>query len=146
MADDADIERALWSLRAYDTVVLATAGERGPHVAAFFFAPERTTNGVRLLIAMPRDSRKLRELTSEPRVGFMCFPGNATRWITGFGTACAVDDESGTTALRVRLPAHAPDSRAFIDAADVVAVEVTVTRLEVVEAIDTPVRIHEFDG
>ena len=59
-----EIDRALWSLRAYDTIALATAGDAGPHVAAYYFAPERVPDGVQLLIAMPRDSRKLRDSTS----------------------------------------------------------------------------------
>jgi Pyridoxamine 5'-phosphate oxidase len=145
MVDERDIERALWALRAYDTIALATVSGLGPHVAAFFFAPERTATGVRLLIATTRDSRKLREIVADPRVAFLCFPGNATRWITGSGSARALDDEAGTTALSVRLPAHAPGARTFIEAADSVAVEVVVRHLEVVEAIDTPVLVYDFD-
>ena len=145
MASEAEIDRALWSLRAYDTIALATAGELGPHVAAFFFAPERAPRGVRLLIATPRESRKLRELLADPRVGFMCSPGNAARWITGSGTARPLDDDAGRTALSTRLPAHAPGVRAFIDSTDSVAVEVSVRHLEVVDAIDTPVRVFDFD-
>ena len=32
-------ERALWALRAYDTIALATTAQAGPHVAGVFFAP-----------------------------------------------------------------------------------------------------------
>jgi len=36
MPSDAELDRALWSLRAYDTIALASASESGPHVAAYF--------------------------------------------------------------------------------------------------------------
>lgn len=141
---DADVERALWALRAYDTIALATAGEQGPHVAAYFFAPERAPLGVRLLIATPRASRKLREMVTDPRVGFMCFPGSAARWITGSGVARPVAGGAGRTALSVHLPAHAPGVRAFVEASDCVAVEVAVLWMEVVEAIEVPAQVFDF--
>jgi len=141
---DADLDRALWSLRAYDTIALATAGESGPHVAAYFFAPERHHDGITLLVAMPRDSRKLREIEADPRVGFMCFPGSAARWITGRGSAVPLRGESAALGLAARLVAHAPGALAFVDSAEVVGVEVQVERIEIVDALDTPPRVLDF--
>ncbi len=60
------LERALWALRAYDTIALATTGQARPHVAGVFFAPERTDTGIRLLIATRAGSRLLRELEADP--------------------------------------------------------------------------------
>ena len=90
--DDAGLERALWALRAYDTVALATSSAAGPHVAGVFFAPERSEFGIRLLIATRAGSRLQRELAADSRVAFMCSPGNASRWIQGGGIAALVED------------------------------------------------------
>ncbi|HKR99609.1 MAG TPA: pyridoxamine 5'-phosphate oxidase family protein [Candidatus Dormibacteraeota bacterium] len=141
---DSDVDRVLWSLRAYDTVALATAGESAPHVAAYFFAPERDRDGIRLLIAMPRDSRKLREIESDERVGFMCYPGSAARWITGRGAARPLLGETAALELSARLLAHAPDAHAFIEGSDVVGIELHVEHIEVVDALDTPPRVLDF--
>jgi Pyridoxamine 5'-phosphate oxidase len=144
MVAAADLDRALWSLRAYDTLALATVGENGPHVAAFFFAPERSDDGIRLLIATPPDSRKLREVRADPRVAFMCHPGDGTRWITGWGMARPLDG-SGATGPVARLLAHAPGARTFVEASPIVVVEVAVARLEVVDAVDTAAKVLDLE-
>jgi len=143
MPSDAEVDRALWSLRAYDTIALATASGSGPHVAAYFFAPERTGDGLQLLIAMPQDSRKLREIAEDPRVAFMCYPGSAARWITGWGNA-RVLEQRGALELSSRLLAHAPAARTFVEGSAVAAIEVRIMRAEIVDAVDTPPRIIEF--
>src|SRR5438309_5788020 len=58
MVTEADIESALWSLRAYDTTALATVSDAGPHVGGVFFVPESTGGGIRLVIAQLRNSRR----------------------------------------------------------------------------------------
>jgi len=141
-----DLDRAVWSLRAYETIALATVSGAGPHVAAFFFAPERTERGITLLIATPQDSRKLREIVDDPRVAFMCYPGNAARWVTGWGVARPLRADAGPRELTTRLVTHAPGARAFVEGAAVVAVEVAVARLEIVDAIDTPPRVLELEA
>jgi len=135
MANPAEVERAVWALRAYNTIALATVSAAGPHVAAYFFAPEGTARGVRFVIAMPRESRKHREIAADPRVAFMCYPGNANRWITGWGVAQPGADEAAYAELEARLLAHAPGARAFIDSTPAVPVIVLAHRLEIVEAL-----------
>jgi len=140
-----DVDRAVWALRAYETIALATVSASGPHVAAFFFAPEGFAGGVRLVIAMARDSRVHREITADPRVAFMCYPGNATRWITGRGVA-QPEGDGAEALLEARLLAHAPGARAFVDSASVVSVIVEARRLEIVQALDTPPWVLDFEG
>jgi len=141
----ADVERALWALRAYDVLALATVSPAGPHVAGIFFAPEPDRRGgIRLLLGVLRDSRKHRELLADPRVGFMCSPGNPSRWIQGEGVARAArDDEDGALMLQ-RLVEHAPGASMFVDRLPVMPVVVEVRGLKVVEDMTQPALVLEL--
>jgi hypothetical protein len=141
----ADVERALWALRAYDTLALGTVSAEGPHVAGVFFAPESVAGGgIRLLLAVLRDSRKHRELLADPRVAFMCSPGNPSRWIQGQGVAAGVDDDADGALMLRRLVDHAPGASAFVDRLPVVPVTVTVRTLKVVEELGRPPLLVEL--
>jgi hypothetical protein len=133
---DVALERALWALRAYDTISLATTSAAGPHVAGVFFAPERLGDGIRLLIAMRGGSRLHRELQADPRVAFMCSPGNASRWIQGGGVASVVGDLGMRTDITRRLIDHAAGAQQYVEAPDVLPVTIAVGWLKVVEARD----------
>ena len=91
VAARADVEHALWALRAYDTTALATVSDSGPHVAGVFFAPEIEDGRIQLLLAVLDRSRKAADMAADPRVAFMCSPGNPSRWIQGWGTATRPD-------------------------------------------------------
>jgi hypothetical protein len=142
---DVALERALWALRAYDTMALATASDAGPHVAGVFFAPERSDAGIRLLIATRGGSRLHRELSADPRVAFMCSPGNASRWIQGGGIASIVNDQAQRTEVARRLVDHAAGAEAYVDGPDVLPVTIDVRWLKVVEARDGPHLLLAFD-
>jgi pyridoxamine 5'-phosphate oxidase-like protein len=144
-ATPAEVERALWSLRAYDVLALATVSVAGPHVAGIFFAPEADgRGGIRLLLAVLRDSRKHRELLADSRVGFMCSPGNPSRWIQGEGLASGVADaDEGAVMLR-RLVEHAPGASVFVDRLPVVPVVVAVRGLKIVEDMTQPPLVREL--
>jgi hypothetical protein len=142
---DVALERALWALRAYDAMALATASDAGPHVAGVFFAPERTDAGIRLLIATRGGSRLHRELSADPRVAFMCSPGNASRWIQGGGIASIVDDPGQRTDVARRLIDHAAGAEAYVERPDVLPVTIDVRWLKVVEARDGPHLLLAFD-
>jgi hypothetical protein len=134
----AQVEHALWSLRAYDVLALASTSAAGPHVSGHFFVPEADGAGIRLLLAVLRDSRKHREILADPRVAFMCSPGNPSRWIQGEGAARGVDSvEEGAVMLR-RLVEHAPGSSLFVDRLPVVPVVVEVRAIKVVEDFSKP--------
>lgn len=142
----ADVERALWALRAYDTTALATVSDAGPHVAGVFFAPEIDGARIRLLLAVLDNSRKARDLAADPRVAFMCSPGNPSRWIQGWGSARAPDvDEPGRLELFRRLVAHAPGARQFVDRLPVHPVIVEVRALKIVEVLGKPALSLTFD-
>src|SRR5579884_816968 len=114
-ADTQEVERALHALREYDTTALGTVSASGPHVAGVFFAPERDGNGgIRLIIATIRGSRKQREMAEDPRVAFMCSPGQPTRWIQGTGVIELITDESMHEDLYARLARHAHGAQPFI--------------------------------
>lgn len=136
MTADAELERALWALRAYDTIALATSSAAGPHVAGVFFAPERSGASLRLLIAMRGGSRLHRELQADPRVAFMCSPGNASRWIQGGGTASVVTDPGLRLDITRRLIEHAAGAQPYVEIPEVVPVTIGVEWLKVVEARD----------
>jgi hypothetical protein len=145
-ANAADIERALWSLQAYDTTALATVSDAGPRVGGAFFVPERTFEGIRMVIAQLRDSRALHDMALDPRVAFICSPGSPARWIQGTGTATLVADESAHADLYERLVAHAPGARAYVERLSVVPAVIAVRTLTVVDAVDRrPLRLA-FDG
>ncbi len=144
-ARDAAVERALWALRAYDTIALATSSAAGPHVAGVFFAPERHGAGIRLLIAMRSGSRLHRELEADARVAFMCSPGNASRWIQGGGAASVVTDRGERTEIARRLIEHAAGAQQYIDGPEVVAVTIDVSWLRVVEAREGAHLLLQFD-
>jgi len=146
MSDDGvGLERALWALRAYDTIALATVGPAGPHVAGVFFAPEQTATGIRLLLAARSGSRLHRELEADPRVAFMCSPGNASRWIQGGGIAAVAAGAAFRTSITRRLVAHAAGAAPYVEGPDVVPVIVTVRWLRVVEAREGPHLMLTFD-
>jgi hypothetical protein len=142
---DVGLERALWALRAYDTMALATTSAAGPHVAGVFFAPERAGSGIRLLIATRGGSRLHRELAADPRVAFMCSPGNASRWIQGGGLGSVVEDAGLRTDLVRRLIDHAPDAQAYVEGPEVLPVTIAVRWLKVVEARDGAHLLLSFD-
>ncbi|MFI5039552.1 MAG: pyridoxamine 5'-phosphate oxidase family protein [Solirubrobacterales bacterium] len=146
-SDDAAValERALWALRAYDTIALATTSPDGPHVAGVFFAPERVDDGIRLLIATRGGSRLYRELAADPRVAFMCSPGNASRWIQGGGNASVVEAPAQRIEVVRRLIDHAAGAQAYVDGPDVLPVTIAVRWLKVVEARDGPHLVLAFD-
>jgi hypothetical protein len=139
----AEVERALWALRAYDATALATVSAVGPHVVGVFFAPEIVGSGINLVLAVVEGSRPLRDMAGDPRVAFMCSPGNTSRWIQGAGTASIPElDDAERMELFRRLAAHAPGAQEFVDRLPVQPVIVTVTGLRVVEA---PGRTLTFD-
>ena len=142
---DVALERALWALRAYDTMALATTSAAGPHVAGVFFAPERAGSGIRLLIATRGGSRLHRELAADPRVAFMCSPGNASRWIQGGGSASVVEDLGLRTDVMRRLIDHAPGAQAYVEGPVVLPVAIAVRWLKVVEARDGAHLLLSFD-
>jgi nitroimidazol reductase NimA-like FMN-containing flavoprotein (pyridoxamine 5'-phosphate oxidase superfamily) len=134
-----EVERALWALRGYDTTALGTVSEKGPHVAGVFFAPEmNASGGIQLLIATIKGSRKQREMADDPRVAFMCSPGNPSRWVQGTGTAQLVADESRHAEVFRRLTMHAAGAAQFIERLPVMPAIITVRTLKVVEGLGTP--------
>jgi hypothetical protein len=145
-AEDVGLERALWALRAYDTISLATTSAAGPHVAGVFFAPERIDSGIRLLIAARTGSRLHRELDADPRVAFMCSPGNASRWIQGGGIAAPVSDPVLRNDVIRRLIEHAAGAQAYVEGPEVLPVTIAVAWLKVVEARDGPHLILRLDS
>lgn len=142
-----DLDRAMWALRAYDTTALGTVSAQGPHVAGVFFAPELDdSGGIRLLIATIKGSRKQREMADDPRVAFMCSPGNPSRWIQGTGMAELVADDTRHPELFRRLVAHAAGAEAFIERLPVMPAIITVRTLKVVEAAGSPALLLTFDN
>jgi hypothetical protein len=142
---DVGLERALWALRAYDTISLATSSPAGPHVAGVFFAPERSESGIRLLIATRRGSRLHHELEADPRVAFMCSPGNASRWIQGGGVAAIVGDPVQRTEVTRRLIEHAAGAQEYVGGKEVLPMTIAVGWLKVVEAREGPHLLLRFD-
>ena len=141
-----EVERALWALRAYDTTALATVSESGPHVAGVFFAPEIEDGRIQLVLAVLDGSRKATDIALDPRVAFMCSPGNPSRWIQGWGSASRADvDESGRLELFRRLLAHAPGAKQFVDNLPVHPFIVAVRELKVVEVLGKPPLLLTFD-
>ena len=132
----ARLERALWSLRAYDAMALATSDSDGPYVGGVFFAPELADGGIRLVIATLPDTRLQAQMRANPRVAFMCSPGSAARWIQGSGLVALVDDAARHADLQQRLVAHAPGARDYVERFATVPAIITVRRLKIVEAID----------
>ncbi len=143
-ASPADLERALVALRGYDTMALATVSAEGPHVAGVFFAPEAVEDGgIRLLLAVLRDSRKHRELLGDPRVAFVCSPGKPTRWVQGSGLARVAAGAEGEAVLR-GLEAHSPEAAAFVGRLPVAPVVVAVRSLKVVEELGRPALVLDL--
>lgn len=129
---------ALWALQAYDTTALATVGDAGPHVAGVFFAPKRQGDGIRLVTAMLRNSRKHLEILADPRVALMCSPGNPARWIQAAGVAHAVEDPERNEALYAFLLEHAPGAEPFVRGLPVLPVMIDLTHIKVVNDLTVP--------
>jgi Pyridoxamine 5'-phosphate oxidase len=133
-----DLERAHWALRAYDIMALATVSASGPYAAGVYFAPELTETGVQLLIATVGGSRVHREIGADPRVAFMCSPGNPSRWVQGAGDAVLIPDSREHAALFDRLLAHAAGARQFVVQPGAQPAVITVRSLTVVEEAGKP--------
>jgi pyridoxine/pyridoxamine 5'-phosphate oxidase len=146
VSTSSDAERALWALRQYDTTALATVSEAGPHVAGVFFAPELTETGLQLVIATIVGSRKQREMMVDPRVAFMCSPGNPSRWVQGTGRAQVITDPAQKQPLAERLIAHASGARPFIERLSTHPAIITVETLKVVEEVGRPPLLLHFDA
>jgi Pyridoxamine 5'-phosphate oxidase len=143
-ASPADVERALAALRSYETMALATVSADGPHVAGVFFAPaDDGDGGIRLLLAVLRDSRKHRELLGDPRVAFVCSPGRPVRWVQGSGLARMASGAEGDAVLR-GLEAHSSEAAAFVGRLPVAPVVVEVRSLKVVEELGRPALVLEL--
>jgi hypothetical protein len=137
-ASRADLDRALWALRGYNIATLATVLPAGPHVAGVFFATVLEDDRIRLVLTVFRGSRLHRGIVADPRIAFVCSPGNASRWIQGTGLARPVEDEERRTDLVDRIVAHAPLARPFIDAPASVPVVLDVVELKIVDDLDSP--------
>lgn len=101
--------------------------------------------GIRLLIATRAGSRLHRELQADPRVAFMCSPGNASRWIQGGGTASVVTDPGVRTHIAQRLIEHAAGAQQYVEGPEVLPVTISVGWLKVVEARDGAHLLLRFD-
>lgn len=131
----ADVERALWALRAYDTGALATTGQAGPHVTGVFLVPEAEGPRLWLTCALLTGSRAVENIGADPRVAILCSPGNPSRWIQATGTASAPDlSEAERLHAFRRLTAHAPGAARFIDRGDARPVLIELDWLRVIEA------------
>lgn len=139
-----DVDRVLWALRGYDTMALATVSAEGPHVAGVFFAPELTETGVALLVALTAGSRLARHAAADPRVAFMCSPGNPSRWAQGAGVALIVEDRSHRAPMFERLLAHAAGARSFVEQHSAVPAVISVQRVTVVEAAGRQPLVVQF--
>jgi hypothetical protein len=137
-ASAAELERALWALRGYNISTLATVLPAGPHVAGVFFATVLEGDRIRLLLTVVRDSRLHRGILADPRVAFMCSPGNASRWVQGTGSARPVEDPEQRAELVQRILGHAPLARPFIDQPSSVPVRLEVGELKIVEDLASP--------
>jgi hypothetical protein len=134
----ADLDRALWALRGYNIATLATTLPAGPHVAGVFFAAVLEDGRLRLVLTVFRETRLHRGIAADPRVAFMCSPGNPTRWVQGTGTARVIEDPERRTELLDRIAAHAPAARPFIEADNAVPVLLDVAELKIVEDLNSP--------
>lgn len=132
----ASLDHALWALQQYDLMAMSTVGSDGsPHVAGVFFAPRRSATGIELLIALVEGSAAQRDVAADPRVAFICSPGNPSRWIQGTGIALQSGSaEPGHELLR-HLIAHAPGARAFTEGFTMHPVIVVVRTLKIVEGL-----------
>jgi hypothetical protein len=134
----ADLDRALWALRGYEIATLATTLPTGPHAAGVFFATILEGERIRLVLTVFRETRLHRGIAHDPRVAFMCSPGNPSRWIQGTGRAHPVEDPERRTGLIDHIVAHAPAARPFIEAPNALPVLLDVVELKIVEDLLSP--------
>ncbi len=137
-ASRADLDRALWALRGYNIATLATTLPGGPHAAGVFFATVLDGDRIHLVLTLFRETRLHRGIAADPRVAFMCSPGNPSRWIQGTGLAHVVEDPERRTELIDRIALHAPAARTFVEAAGSVPVLLDVVELKIVEDLASP--------
>lgn len=134
----ADLDRALWALRGYEITTLATTLPAGPHAAGVFFATLLEGERIRLVLTVFRETRLHRGIVADPRVAFMCSPGNPSRWIQGTGRAHPVEDPERRNELLDRIVAQAPAARPFIEARNSLPVLLDVVELKIVEDLLSP--------
>jgi hypothetical protein len=134
----ADLDRALWALRGYEIATLATTLPTGPHAAGVFFATILEGERIRLVLTVFRGTRLHRGIEHDPRVAFMCSPGNPSRWIQGTGRAHPVEDPERRIELIDHIVAHAPAARPFIEAPNSLPVLLDVVELKIVEDLLSP--------
>ena len=109
-----EVERALWALRAYDTTALGTVS--GPaRTSPGYSSPPRSRRDDPLVLAVLDGSRKAEDIAKDPRVAFMCSPGNRRAGSRGGARRAAPASMSRAARVFRRLVAHAPGARQFVD-------------------------------
>jgi nitroimidazol reductase NimA-like FMN-containing flavoprotein (pyridoxamine 5'-phosphate oxidase superfamily) len=132
-------------LREHYTLVVATEAEGQPWCTRVFFAETFERGELPTLYVLTKTpSRKLENLTANPRVGLFVGPDYPTAWLEARGTAEEVADPGEAARGRALVLAKAPQAEPFLKRVTAVTVRIEVGWLRLIDAATDPRLIVEL--
>ncbi len=113
--DKTDRERIDTFLAQYDTLAIATEHEAQPYVTYTFFVEQpMQENGLTLYATFITTSRKLANLSTNPRVGLFIGPHQPKTWLEATAVARVITDENEYQTVKERLEKKSPVAATFL--------------------------------
>lgn len=132
-------------LARHHTLVVATEAAGQPWCTRVFFAEAWEGGDLPTLYALAKTpSRKLENLTHNPRVGLFVGPDFPTAWLEARGTARVVTAPSADRRVRDLVLGKSPDAGPFLARVTAVAVRIEVGWLRLIDANAEPRLIVEL--
>lgn len=118
----------------YQTLVIATESGQQPLATRIFFVEDpASATALTLYGTLISGSRKLTNLSSNPRVGIYIGPDQPSTWLEATAHARILAEESDVAAVRSRLAGKSPVAGTFLARVPTVAVELAVTWLRITD-------------
>jgi nitroimidazol reductase NimA-like FMN-containing flavoprotein (pyridoxamine 5'-phosphate oxidase superfamily) len=126
-------------LAQYETLAIATELNGQPYVTRAFFVEEPVSDdSLKLYGTFITTSRKLANLTQNPRVGLFIGPDQPSIWLEATAQARILTDESASAAVRENLGRKSPVAATFIARVPIVAVELQLNWLRITNLVSSP--------
>jgi nitroimidazol reductase NimA-like FMN-containing flavoprotein (pyridoxamine 5'-phosphate oxidase superfamily) len=118
----------------YQTLVIATESEQQPLATRIFFVEDpASARTLKLYGTLITSSRKLANLTKNPRAGIYIGPDQPSSWLEATARARILDEETAAAAVRARLAQKSPAAGTFLARVPTAVVELEVSWLRITD-------------
>jgi nitroimidazol reductase NimA-like FMN-containing flavoprotein (pyridoxamine 5'-phosphate oxidase superfamily) len=118
----------------HQTLVIATESESQPLATRMFFvADPASATTLKLYGTLITTSRKLANLTRNPRVGIYIGPDQPSTWLEATARARILDEEAAAATVRARLAQKSAAAGTFLARVPTAAVELDVHWLRITD-------------